>query len=79
MSDLAPQVSAFVIACEALHWRLLDGHALTVEERTLIKKTAIRLMLRAEGDAVQSDEVHSLVSGKAWRRWDEPLDREPHP
>lgn len=74
MSDLAPQVSAFVIACEALHWRLLDGHALTVEERTLIKKTAIRLMLRAEGDAVQSDE-----SGKAWRRWDEPLDREPHP
>lgn len=79
MSHLAAQVSAFIMACEALHWRLIEGHALTVEERTLIMKTAIQLMIGAEGGTVQPDQVHSPASGKAWRRWDEPLDRDPHP
>ena len=79
MSNLAPQVSAFVMACEALHWRLLDGHALTVEERALIKKAAIQLIIQTEGGSVPHDQVQSPASDKAWRRWDEPLDREPHP
>jgi hypothetical protein len=79
MSTLAPQVSAFVMACEALHWRLLEGHSLTVEEQTLIEQAAIQLMLRAEArrDAPDRDQLPSRDKG--WTRWDKQVDREPHP
>ena len=79
MSTLTPQVSAFVMACEALQWRLIDGHALTVEERSLIQKAAIQLMMRAECWTDAPDRVQPALSDKLWRRWDEHLDREPHP
>ena len=79
MSILAPQVSAFVMACEALHWRLHDGHALSLEEKALIKRAAIDLMIRAEGGTGLPQQGQPPAPDKAWRRWDEPVDREPHP
>jgi hypothetical protein len=79
MSTLTLEVSAFVRACEALHWRLNDGHSLTEEEQGLIKQAAIELMMRAEAGSGAADGVLSEPSGKVWKRWDGHLEREPHP
>ena len=79
MSILAPEVSTFVMACEALHWRLLEGHSLTVEEQGLIQQAAIQLMMRAEASTETPTRVQVPPSDKGWKRWDEPLDRESHP
>jgi hypothetical protein len=47
MSALVHQVSNFVQACEALHWGLLEGHSLSIEERDIIPQTAAELLMRA--------------------------------
>jgi hypothetical protein len=47
MSAVGRQVTNFVRACEALHWRLIEGDSLTIEDRDMIEHAAIELLMRA--------------------------------
>jgi hypothetical protein len=50
MSALVHQVANFVHACEALHWGLLDGHSLSIEERDIIQQNVAELLMRVQGN-----------------------------
>jgi hypothetical protein len=43
-TPFAHQVSNFVKACEALHWGLIEGHVLIIEDRDMIQQTAAQLL-----------------------------------
>jgi hypothetical protein len=79
MSTVAQQVSTFVKASEALHWALLEGHALTIEDRDMIQQTAIQLLMRAEGSTHTRRRPQTPSNDKGWTRWEVPLDDEAHP
>jgi hypothetical protein len=78
MSALVHQVSNFVQACEALHWGLLEGHSLSIEERDIIQ-TAAELLMRVEDNTDAPGWPRTRPSPKVWKRWDEQLDYERHP
>jgi hypothetical protein len=75
-TTLASQVSNFVKACEALQWGLIEGHALTIEDRDIIQQTAAELLMRA---GVSTEAPGRPSSHKVWKRWDERVDQESHP
>lgn len=79
MTALAQQVSTFVRACEALHWALLEGHRLTMEERDMIQRTAVQLLMRAEGSTDTAASPQTSSHDKGWKRWDEQLEQDLHP
>ena len=76
MAPLADHVSSFIRSCEALHWALLEGHALTSEDRDLIQQTAVQLLMRVEGS---TDAPAPQRNGKAWKRWDEQIEEDLYP
>ena len=76
MPALTDHVSSFVRACEAIHWRLIEGHSLTLEERDILEQTAVQLLMRVAGN---TDPPDWPSSHKVWKRWDEQLAQEPHP
>ena len=78
-TSLAYQVSNFIKACEALHWELLEGHVLTIEDRDMIQQTAAELLMRAEGSTDAPARPHRPSSHGVWKRWDERVDQESHP
>ena len=77
MSALAQQVSKFVAASEALHWRLIEGDSLTAEDRNAIERTAVQLLMRIEASRRAPARPQKPSSNKVWKRWDEYLDEEP--
>ena len=79
MTALAKQVSTFIRACEALHWALLEGHQLTMEERDMIQQTAVQLLMRAEGSTGTAASFQTPSHDKGWTRWDEQREQDRHP
>jgi hypothetical protein len=78
-TPFAHQVSNFVKACEALHWGLIEGHVLTIEDRDMIQQTAAQLLMRAEVSTEAPSRPPRPSSHGVWKRWDQPLDQESHP
>lgn len=76
MPALTDHVSTFVRACEAIQWRLIEGHSLTLEERDILEQTAVQLLMRVAG---HTDSPDRPSSHKVWKRWDDELGQEPHP
>jgi hypothetical protein len=78
-TPLAHQVSNFVKACEALHWGLIEGHVLTIDDRDMIQQTAIQLLMRTDVSTEAPSGPLRASSHGVWKRWDQTLDQESHP
>jgi hypothetical protein len=76
MSTLSHHVSNFVRACEALHWRLIEGDSLSIEDRDVIEQAAVELLIRMETET--STEANPCRSRQpldvTTRRWKDTLD-----
>jgi hypothetical protein len=79
MQALTDRVSTFVRACEAIHWLLIEGHSLTIEERDIIQQTAVQLLMRVEENTYPPNQPPIPSSNMEWKKWDEQLAQEPHP
>lgn len=79
MSALNQQVSKFVAASEALHWRLIEGDLLSADDRNTIERTAVQLLMRVEGSTRGPVWSQGPSSDKVWKRLDDNVKQEPHP
>ena len=79
MPSITRHVSKFVAACEALHWQLIEGCPLTVEDRNTIEQAAIQLLMRAQASTDTPDRLHLASGNRIWKRFDEQLEQDPHP